>query len=110
MIEAIATDAAFEETGSAAPHVGRRTRHAMEYMLIAGVADAPAEAAKGSEVQACERRANPRPGRLIPRIRAANAASGERVGRCEKKLCWGAEHSTGLTGKGTAGLSVSFRL
>ena len=66
-IEAIAADAAMirgDWTG--APNVARRIRRAVEYTLIAGVADVVGEAAGGSGMQTWERGANPRVGRLHP--------------------------------------------
>ena len=76
VIEAVATDAAMiRGDRTAAPNVGRRIRHAMDYILITGVANALAEAAGGSGMQAWERGGNPETGH-------AQSKS------TKKKLCW----------------------
>ena len=76
VIEAVATDAAMiRGDRTAAPNVGRRIRHAMDYILITGVANALAEAAGGSGMQAWERGGKPETGH-------AQSKS------TKKKLCW----------------------
>ena len=83
VIEAIATDAAMiRGDRTAAPNVSRRIRHTMEYTLITDVANAQAEAAGGSGMQAWERGAHPRLGMLSQGARKRNVVgeSGERAG------------------------------
>ena len=80
VVEAMAADAAtMRGDRTAAPAAGRRIIHALEYTLITVVTGVLATAAGSCGMQAWERRANPRLGRLIGRTRKRNLTYARRA-------------------------------